>query len=126
MAASTSRDRWSAAKARWSTVLEAKCKLIDARAQRVVLMLGYSDVYEAADHITDILPFNPTALEGSDYRMFLSIQKKGGPHAQALKLMPDGKGWLMAEFGADKREDALDVALSRHDTAARASPARPR
>jgi FAD/FMN-containing dehydrogenase/Fe-S oxidoreductase len=93
-----------------ATVLEAKCKLIDARAQRVVLMLGYSDVFEAADHITDILPFNPTALEGSDYKMFLSIQKKGGPHAQALKLMPDGKGWLMAEFGADKREDALDVA----------------
>jgi len=92
------------------TVLEAKCKLIDARAQRVVLMLGYADVFEAADHITDILPFNPTALEGSDYRMFLSIQKKGGPHAQTLKLMPEGKGWLMAEFGADKREDALEVA----------------
>ena len=93
-----------------ATVLEAKCKLIDARAQRVILMLGYSDVFEAADHITDILPFNPTALEGSDYKMFLSIQKKGGPQAQALKLMPDGKGWLMAEFGADKRDDALDVA----------------
>ena len=93
-----------------ATVLEAKCKLIDARAQRVILMLGYSDVFEAADHITDILPFNPTALEGSDYKMFLSIQKKGGPQALALKLMPDGKGWLMAEFGADKRDDALDVA----------------
>ena len=33
------------------------------------------------------------------------MQKKGGPHARALKLMPEGKGWLMAEFGADKRED---------------------
>ena len=92
------------------TVLEAKCRLIDARAQRVVLMLGYSDVFEAADHVTDILPFNPTALEGSDYKMFLSVQKKGGPHARALKLMPEGKGWLMAEFGANKREDALEVA----------------
>ncbi len=43
------------------TVLEAKCKLIDARAQRVVLMLGYPDVYEAADHVTDIDPFRPKA-----------------------------------------------------------------
>ncbi len=34
------------------TVLEAKCKLIDARAQRVIVMLGYPDVYEAADHVT--------------------------------------------------------------------------
>ena len=49
------------------TVLEAKCKLIDARAERVVLMLGYPDVYEAADHVTDIDPFQPTALEGFDY-----------------------------------------------------------
>ncbi len=108
-----------------ATVLEAKCKLIDARAQRVVLMLGYSDVFEAADHITDILPFNPTALEGSDYKMFLSIQKKGGPHAQALKLMPDGKGWLMAEFGADKRDDALDVAY-RVMTLLQSKPGAPR
>ncbi|HUI84055.1 MAG TPA: FAD-binding oxidoreductase, partial [Candidatus Binatia bacterium] len=33
------------------TVLEAKCRLIDAKAERVVLMLGYPDVYEAADHV---------------------------------------------------------------------------
>ena len=41
------------------TVLEAKCRLIDAKAERVILMLGYPDVYEAADHVTDIDPFQP-------------------------------------------------------------------
>ena len=92
------------------TVLEAKCKLIDARAQRVILMLGYADVYEAADDVTRITPFNPTALEGSDYRMYENIEKKGGPHARLLGMMPDGKGWLMAEFGADKKDDALETA----------------
>ena len=92
------------------TVLEAKCKLIDARAQRVILMLGYADVYEAADDVTRITPFQPTALEGSDYRMYQNIEKKGGPNRRFLGMMPDGKGWLMAEFGADNKEEALETA----------------
>ncbi len=92
------------------TVLEARCKLIDARAQRVILMLGYPDVYEAADDVTSITPFQPTALEGTDYRMYQNIEKKGGLNRRFLGLMPEGKGWLMAEFGADKKEDALETA----------------
>ena len=91
------------------TVLEAKCKLIDAKAERVILMLGYPDVYEAADHVTDINPFQPTALEGIDYRLYENIEKKGGPHRRFLGMLPEGKGWLMAEFGAEKKEDALDL-----------------
>ena len=31
-------------------------------------------------------------------------------------ILPEGKGWLMAEFGADKREDALDLAHHAMDT----------
>jgi FAD/FMN-containing dehydrogenase/Fe-S oxidoreductase len=92
------------------TVLEAKCRLIDAKAERVVLMLGYPDVYQAADHVTDINPFQPTALEGLDHRLYENMQKKGGPHRRYLDLLPQGKGWLMAEFGADRREDALELA----------------
>ena len=92
------------------TVLEAKCKLIDARAERVVLMLGYPDVYEAADHVVDINPFQPTALEGIDYRLYENIEKKGGPHRRFLGMLPEGKGWLMAELGAEKKEDAVELA----------------
>ena len=51
------------------TVLEAKCRLIDARAERVILMLGYPDVYEAADHVVELNQFKPTALEGIDDRL---------------------------------------------------------
>jgi len=98
------------------TILEAKCKLIDAKAERVILMLGYPDVYEAADHVVDIDPFQPTALEGIDYRLYENIEKKGGPHRRFLKLLPEGKGWLMAEFGADKKEDALDLVHRVMDT----------
>jgi FAD/FMN-containing dehydrogenase len=91
------------------TVLEAKCRLIDAKAERVILMLGYPDVYEAADHVMDIDPFQPTALEGIDHHLYENIQKKGGPHRKFLGLLPKGGGWLLAEFGADKKQDALDL-----------------
>ena len=92
------------------TVLEAKCRLIDAKAERVVLMLGYPDIYEAADHIHGDYPFQPTALEGIDYTLYQNIRKKGGPDKQYLDMLPEGQGWLMAEFGADKREDARNCA----------------
>ncbi|HEU4413851.1 MAG TPA: FAD-binding and (Fe-S)-binding domain-containing protein [Candidatus Angelobacter sp.] len=93
-----------------ATILEARVRLIDAKAQRVILMLGYPDVYHAADHVMDIDPFQPTALEGIDHTLYQNMQKKGGPHARYLKMLPEGKGWLMAEFGADKKQDAIDLA----------------
>ncbi|HEY1526949.1 MAG TPA: FAD-binding and (Fe-S)-binding domain-containing protein [Candidatus Angelobacter sp.] len=92
------------------TILEARCRLIDAKAERVIVMLGYSDVYEAADHVMDIDPFQPTALEGIDHWLYQNIEKKGGRSSGYLKMLPEGKGWLMAEFGAEKKRDALDLA----------------
>ena len=92
------------------TILEARVRLIDAKNERVVLMLGYPDVYHAADHVMEVVEFGPTALEGIDHYLYENIQKKGGPNSRYLKMLPEGKGWLMAEFGADKREDALDLA----------------
>jgi FAD/FMN-containing dehydrogenase/Fe-S oxidoreductase len=92
------------------TVLEAKCRLIDARAERVIVALGYGDVYEAADHVVELDRFNPTALEGIDERLHQNIGKKGGAHRNYLHLLPEGKGWLMVELGADQREVALETA----------------
>ena len=92
------------------TILEAKCRLIDAKAERVILMLGYPDVYEAADHVMDLDQFNPTALEGIDDRLRDNMEKKGGPHRKYIRLLPEGNGWLLAEFGADSHDEALDIA----------------
>ena len=98
------------------TVLEARCRLIDAKAQRVILLLGYPDVYQAADHVMDIDPFGPTALEGIDHRLYENIRKKGSRSAKYEGMLPEGKGWLMVELGADKREDAIDLAHRVMDT----------
>jgi Fe-S oxidoreductase/FAD/FMN-containing dehydrogenase len=93
-----------------ATILEAKVRLIDAKAERVIVMLGYGDIYEAAEHVMEVDRFQPTALEGIDHTLYQNLQKKGGPHARYLKMLPEGEGWLMAEFGADKKQDALDLA----------------
>ncbi len=92
------------------TILEAKCRLIDAKAERVILMLGYPDVYEAADHVLDLDQFHPTALEGIDDRLRDNMEKKGGPHRKYIHMLPEGKGWLLAEFGADTHAEALEIA----------------
>ncbi len=92
------------------TVLEAKVKLIDGRPERVVVMLGYKTIYEAADHVMLVDSYKPVALEGIDGHLIKNIHIKGGPHRKYLNLLPEGQGWLLVEFGADQKEDAIDQA----------------
>lgn len=99
-----------------ATVLEAKVRLIDARAERAILMLGYPSIFEAADHVMEIVAFDPVALEGIDDRLRQNMLKKGDQHVKYLGLLPEGEGWLMAEFGADRKQDAIDTAHAAMET----------
>jgi FAD/FMN-containing dehydrogenase/Fe-S oxidoreductase len=92
------------------TILEAKVTLVFNQPERVILLLGYPDVYQAADHLMEVLEFKPIALEGIDYRLYENIQKKGGLHSEHLNLLPEGKGWLMVQFGAGTQREARDTA----------------
>lgn len=92
------------------TILEAKVTLIYNQPERVMLALGYPDVYEAADHLEEVLEFKPMALEGIDYRLYENVEKKGGLNKENLRLLPKGKGWLIAEFGAGSQEEAKETA----------------
>ncbi len=92
------------------TILEAKVTLIFNQPERVLLVLGYPDVYRAADHLMEILEFKPIALEGIDYRLHENIKKKGGMHSEHLSLLPEGRGWLIVQFGAGKQEEAKEIA----------------
>jgi FAD/FMN-containing dehydrogenase/Fe-S oxidoreductase len=92
------------------TILEAKVKLIYNHPERVVLMLGYSDVYQAGDDIPEVLKYSPIALEGIDDRLIENVHKKGGPHRKYLPMLPEGKGWLMVEIGYDTQQEAIEQA----------------
>jgi len=86
-------------------VLEATVHLVYNPPVRSLLVLGYRDVFEAADHIPDVLPFQPVALEGLDHAFIDDMAKKGF-HNPEVALMPDGKGWLLCEFGGADKEEA--------------------
>jgi len=92
------------------TILEAKVTLIYNQPERVILVLGYPDVYQAADHLLEILEFKPIALEGIDFRLYENIKKKGGLHAKHLDLLPEGRGWLIVQFGAAAQEESKETA----------------
>ena len=92
------------------TILEAKVKLIWNHPERVVLLLGYPDVYQAGDDVPEVLKYSPIALEGLDHRLMENVEKKGGPHRKFLPMLPEGKGWLMVELGYNTQEEAIEQA----------------
>src|SRR5262245_14440273 len=88
-------------------VLEAKARLIPSPQHRSLVGLGYSDSFAAADHVPEILALKPIGLEGFEGAMIDGLRRKGAPN---LDLMPDGRGYLLAEFGADDPETAKQLA----------------
>ncbi len=77
-------------------------------------MLGYPDVYAAGDHITEILEFKPTGLEGMDDVLVRDMKKKG-IHPKDITLLPEGGGWLLVEFGGESKEESDDKARKLMD-----------
>ncbi|HEX3598606.1 MAG TPA: FAD-binding and (Fe-S)-binding domain-containing protein [Lacipirellulaceae bacterium] len=104
------------------TVLSAKLKLLEAPKTRSLLVLGYPDVYAAADHVMQVRAHKPIGLEGIDDKLINYMRRKG-VHPNDIELLPEGNGWLLIEFAGDTREEADDRAkelmaeLKRHSNA---------
>src|SRR5436190_1958377 len=90
-------------------ILEATVRLVPNPAARSLLVLGYEDVYSAADHVMEAMAHEPIGLEGLDDRL-VEDMKALGLHPDDLKLLPEGGGWLLVEFGADTKEEADEKA----------------
>jgi Fe-S oxidoreductase len=65
--------------------------------------LGYRDTFIAADRVPEILELGPIGLEGFEGAIVDGLRKKGAPH---LELLPQGRGLLLVEFGADDAREA--------------------
>ena len=87
------------------TVLEATMKLVPNPKERSLLVLGYADVFAAGDAVPEIMKHKPIGLEGMD-DLLIEFMKKKGLHPKDVKLLPDGNGWLLVEFGGDSQKDA--------------------
>ena len=87
------------------TVLEASCKLIPAPKARSLVVLGFPDVYDAGDAAPKVMKHMPIGLEGID-DMLIDWMTKKGLHPSDVQLLPDGKGWLLCEFGGDTKDES--------------------
>ncbi|MBS1604513.1 MAG: FAD-binding oxidoreductase, partial [Bacteroidetes bacterium] len=88
-------------------ILEATLKLMPKPKARSLLVLGYPDVFAAGRHAPLAMKHKPIALEGIDDQL-LDFMKKKGLNTDDLTLLPDGKGWLLVEFGGETKQEADD------------------
>ncbi len=91
------------------TILNATLKLVPEPRARTLVIFGYPDIYTSAEHLLEILKFNPTGLEGMDHLLFKYVKDKGDQNAN-LALLPPGGGFLLVEFGGDSKKDTDDQA----------------
>src|SRR4029453_8887076 len=89
----------------WVTVLEATLRLTASPPFRRLVCIGFPDAFIAADYVPDILTYKPIGLEGVDNAIPDSLRAKG-MRLDELKLLPEGKGVLLVEFGAWTSADA--------------------
>lgn len=90
------------------TVLHAELELVSTLAERALVVLGFDAVADAADRVPAVLRSNPTALEGLDHRLIVDQQRKQ-MNPSALDELPDGKAFLMVQFGGRTRGEVHDA-----------------
>jgi FAD/FMN-containing dehydrogenase/Fe-S oxidoreductase len=90
-------------------MLEATVRLVPWPRTRVLAVLGYPDQYRAADDVPAILEHGPIGLEAVDATVADNIRKLDF-NVRELELYPEGGAWLLAEFGGDTEEEALERA----------------
>ncbi len=91
------------------TVLEATCRLVESPPKRVLLVIGFSDIFECADRVPEVMRHGPIGLEGFDDLLVKYTRLKSANPA-GLALLPEGGGWLMAEFGGESIAEAETLA----------------
>ena len=59
------------------TVLEADCRLVESPPARVLLAIGWPDIFQCADHVPDVMSYGPIGLEGMDDILVEHTRRKG-------------------------------------------------
>ncbi len=86
-------------------ILEATVELSQWPAARTLVCLGYPSIFAAADHVPEVMGHGPMACEAIDDVMVDDMLRQG-MHTSELPMLPEGKGWLLVEFGAATKEQA--------------------
>ncbi len=91
------------------TILEATLNLVHSPPKRCVAVIGFPDIYQAGDAAEFVREHGPIGLEAMDEKLIQFMRDK---HADmsSIKILPEGCGWLIAEFGGDTEKEASDKA----------------
>jgi FAD/FMN-containing dehydrogenase/Fe-S oxidoreductase len=89
------------------TILEAAVHLVPSPPCRTLVVIGYKDAATAADHVPAVLEHRPIGLEGMDETLAQDMTLVG-IHDRDLSLLPEGRGWLIVEFGGETKDEADD------------------
>ncbi len=91
------------------TILEATLNLVRSPPKRCVAVIGFPDIYQAGDAAAFVRDHGPIGLEAMDEKLIQFMRDK---HADmsSVKILPEGCGWLIAEFGGDTEKEAADKA----------------
>ena len=98
------------------TVLEAGCQLKSSPQHRRLVVLSFSDVFFAADCVPAVLEHEPIGLEGFDGLMVDHMLLKQLA-VEDVKLLPQGRAFLLCEFGDDSPQQ-VDARVEKFSAAA--------
>ena len=87
------------------TILEATARLVPSPPCRSLLVLGFTDIYLAADAVEEVTAAGPIGLEGVD-ELLVRHSRKKNLNSSGLALLPEGQGWLYVEFGGGSAVEA--------------------
>src|SRR5579864_2316842 len=86
--------------------LRARVRLVHSPAHRVVLALGFPDIYVAADAVPEFMQCSPLAIEGLDRQIIRGLEARKLAAAE-IAMLPEGDAWVLMEFGGESPEGAL-------------------
>ena len=86
--------------------LQALTRLVKSPRERVLLVVGFEDIYKAGDSVPQVIAAGPIACEGLDTGIIGGLRERN-LKLEDIALLPEGNAWLMCEFGADTKEEAV-------------------
>src|SRR5262249_18534401 len=92
-----------------AVVTEATLELVHIPAHRRLVVLGYPDVFAAADAVPGLLEHPLLGLEGLDQTLVDHMRARP-LNVQHLPLLPDGHAWLYGELGGGSPVEADEAA----------------
>ena len=98
------------------TVLNSTLRLVHSPQHRVLVGLGFSDTFIAADAALRILEHDPIAFEAVD-DLLLDLMEQKGLATEERKVLPRGGGILLVELGANSESEVAARAAALAEAA---------